>query len=91
MARQIVSAELWEIIEPLIPKVERRYRYPGRRRVGVDGHPVRLAQRDPLGGAAEGNGLRLGGHLLAPAARVAAAGRLAAPSRGPAGKAQRRR
>jgi transposase len=34
MARQIVSEELWEIIEPLIPKVERRYRYPGRRRVG---------------------------------------------------------
>ncbi len=34
MARQIVSEELWEIIEPLIPKVERRYRYPGRMRVG---------------------------------------------------------
>ena len=33
MARQIVTDELWGIIEPLIPKVERRYRYPGRRRV----------------------------------------------------------
>jgi transposase len=34
MARQIVSEELWEIIEPLIPQVERRFRYPGRKRVG---------------------------------------------------------
>lgn len=34
MAKQIVSDELWEIVEPLIPKVERRYRYPGRKRIG---------------------------------------------------------
>ena len=33
MARPIVSDELWEIVEPLIPKVERRYRYPGRKRI----------------------------------------------------------
>lgn len=33
MARQIVSDELWEIVEPLIPEVKRRYRYPGRKRV----------------------------------------------------------
>ncbi len=33
MAKPIVSDELWEIVEPLIPKVERRYRYPGRKRV----------------------------------------------------------
>jgi transposase len=33
MARPIVSEELWEIVEPLIPKVERRYRYPGRKRI----------------------------------------------------------
>ena len=33
MARQIVSDELWKIVEPLIPEVERRYRYPGRKRV----------------------------------------------------------
>lgn len=33
MARQIVSDELWEIVEPLIPKVERRQRYPGRKRL----------------------------------------------------------
>lgn len=28
-----VSDRLWAEIEPLIPKVERRYRYPGRKRV----------------------------------------------------------
>ena len=33
MARQIVTDELWELVEPLIPKVKRRYRYPGRRRI----------------------------------------------------------
>ena len=33
MPKQIVSDELWEIIEPLIPEVERRERYPGRRRI----------------------------------------------------------
>src|SRR6266480_6255902 len=34
----IVSDELWELIEPLLPKVERRFRYPGRKRL-----PDRLA------------------------------------------------
>jgi len=29
MARPLVSNELWGLIEPLIPKVKRRYRYPG--------------------------------------------------------------
>jgi len=33
MARPIVSDELWEVIEPLIPKVERRFRHPGRKRI----------------------------------------------------------
>jgi transposase len=33
MARPLVSDELWELIEPLIPKVQRRYRYPGRKRL----------------------------------------------------------
>ncbi|MBB4943274.1 transposase [Streptosporangium album] len=27
----IVSDELWEQIEPLLPRRERRFRYPGRR------------------------------------------------------------
>src|SRR5204863_945638 len=29
----IVSEELWSRIEPLLPKVERRFRYPGRKRL----------------------------------------------------------
>jgi transposase len=29
----IVSDELWEIVEPLLPKRERRFRYPGRKRL----------------------------------------------------------
>lgn len=33
MAQPLVSDELWELFEPLIPRVERRYRYPGRKRI----------------------------------------------------------
>jgi transposase len=29
----LVSDELWERIEPLLPRVERRFRYPGRKRL----------------------------------------------------------
>ena len=29
----VVSDALWERVEPLLPKVERRFRYPGRRRL----------------------------------------------------------
>ena len=29
----VVSDELWERAEPLLPKVERRFRYPGRKRL----------------------------------------------------------
>jgi transposase len=33
MAKPLVSDGLWERIEPLLPRVERRYRYPGRKRL----------------------------------------------------------
>src|SRR5918999_4525674 len=33
MARPLVSDELWELVEPLIPKVPRRHRFPGRKRI----------------------------------------------------------
>src|SRR5215204_3477371 len=33
MARALVTDELWELIAPLIPKVERRHRFPGRKRL----------------------------------------------------------
>jgi transposase len=29
----VVSDQLWELIEPLLPKKERRFRYPGRKRL----------------------------------------------------------
>jgi len=29
----MVSDELWELVEPLIPKVARRYRFPGHKRL----------------------------------------------------------
>jgi transposase len=34
MARPLVSDELWELIEPLIRRVRRRHRFPGRKRLG---------------------------------------------------------
>ncbi len=33
MAKPILDDELWEIIEPLIPRKKRRFRYPGRKPV----------------------------------------------------------
>ena len=33
VAPWVVSDELWSRIEPLLPKVERRFRYPGRKRL----------------------------------------------------------
>ena len=41
VAPWIVSDELWELVEPLLPKRERRFRYPGRKR---------LADREALQG-----------------------------------------
>ena len=33
VAPWVVSEELWELVEPLLPKRERRFRYPGRKRL----------------------------------------------------------
>lgn len=33
VAPWIVSDELWELVEPLLPRKERRFRYPGRKRL----------------------------------------------------------
>ncbi|MDQ0964313.1 transposase [Streptomyces sp. B4I13] len=38
-----VANELWVVLEPLLPKVERRIRHPGRKR-----HPDRLVFQDIL-------------------------------------------
>ena len=44
MAKPLVSDELWGLVEPLIPKVERRYRFPGRKR--IDDRKVLTAMRN---------------------------------------------
>ena len=72
----IVSDELWELVEPLLPKRERRFRYPGRKRL-----PDREALCgilfvlhtgiDRLAAAAGRARVRLGRDLLAPPRRVA--------------------
>jgi transposase len=33
VAPWVVSDELWELVAPLLPKVERRFRFPGRKRL----------------------------------------------------------
>lgn len=33
MSQQLVSDDFWEIVRPVLPVVERRRRYPGRKRV----------------------------------------------------------
>src|SRR3954469_9315801 len=33
VAPWVVSDQLWQRVEPLLPKVERRFRYPGRKRL----------------------------------------------------------
>ena len=46
----IVSDDLWELVRPLLPKKERRFRYPGRRRLPErkhDGAPGRLVAVGP--------------------------------------------
>ena len=52
----------------------------------VDRHPVRLAEWTAVANAAQGNGVWLGQHLLAPTGPVAARWRLAPAARGPAGR-----
>ena len=33
MAKPILDEELWKIVEPIIPKKKRRFRYPGRKAI----------------------------------------------------------
>ena len=54
----IVSDELWELVEPLLPKRERRFRSPGRKRLpdrdALQGDLVLAAHGDRLAAAAPG-------------------------------------
>src|SRR5437667_5298794 len=62
-----------------------------RRPQGVDGDPVRVADRDRVGVLAAGAGLRLGDDLLATLTRVATGRCVAAAARVAAGEAERGR
>jgi transposase len=67
MAKELVTDELWETIEALLPpnrqnpKVEDRASTTGQ---NSHGHRVRAKERYPLGDAAPRDGLRLGDDLL---------------------------
>ena len=73
-----IDDELWAEVEPLIPVRLRCRRHPGRRalpdRPGREWHPSRSCTRGSPGGPAAGVRLRLGGDLLAAAARRQRAG-----------------
>lgn len=74
MAKQILNGELWQIIEPLIPK---KTKIPTPRskidlRLGCSQRdPFRPQDRNCLGRPAFGNGLRIRYDLLASPARLA--------------------
>ena len=84
----IVSDELWELVEPLLPKKERRFRYPGRKRL-----PDRQALQGILFVLHTGIawrhlppelGFGSGCDVLASSRRVAAGRCVGAPARAPA-------
>src|SRR4051794_28270854 len=82
MAKPLVSDELWEPVEPLIPKVKRRYRFPGRKPIDdrrvLTGILFVLQTGILWEYLPQGDGLRLGDDLLAPLTGVAAGRRVAA-------------
>lgn len=43
MAKPVPDDELWQIIEPVIPKKKRRFRYPGRQPLPTGARPRRTA------------------------------------------------
>src|SRR5215204_4452486 len=74
MAKELVSDELWEIVEPLLPDEPpktRRWQTSHRRPGSSDRHPIRAKERHPLGDATPRDGLRKRSHLLATLTRVA--------------------
>ena len=94
MAKPLVSDELWRLVEPLIPKVERRYRFPGRRRVddrSVLTGIVFVLQTGSGGSTCRRRWAVGRDDVLAAAEGVAGGGRLAAAARGSAREAERSR
>ena len=96
MVKLLVDEVLWERIEPLLPVVERRYRYPGRKRI-----PDRRALPGILfvlktgiaweDRPARRDGLRIRHDLLATPARLERRRRVDAPAPGAAGRVARGR
>jgi transposase len=70
-----VEDGLWELIEPLLPKVERRFRYPGRKRLddrkALRGILFVLYTGIPWEFLPQELGVRVGDDLLAAAAGLA--------------------
>ncbi|CAA9484350.1 MAG: Mobile element protein, partial [uncultured Rubrobacteraceae bacterium] len=64
-------------------ETERRQASRGRSG-GLGRHSLRPQERHPLGDAPQGDGLRVGEHVLAEAARLAGGGRVAPAAPGPA-------
>jgi len=86
VAPWVVSDELWSRIEPLLPKVERRFRDPGRKRLpgsaGAAGDLVRALHGDRVAPSAGRARLRWRLDPSPADAWVAAGGRLGATARG---------
>jgi transposase len=72
VAKLLVSDGLWERIEPLLPRVERRYRYPGRKRLSdraaLTGILFVLKTGIPWEHLPQEDGVRVGHDVLAAAA-----------------------
>ncbi|GAA3689408.1 IS5 family transposase [Lentzea roselyniae] len=85
-----VEDELWELIEPLLPKVERRFRYPGRKRLddrkALCGILFVLYTGIGVGILAAGAGVRVGHDVLAAAVGLGRGGGVAAAARAAAGE-----
>jgi hypothetical protein len=82
-----VSDELWELVEPLIPNVPRRHRFPGRKRIDdrkvLAGILFVLRTGIPWEYLPQEMGCGFGGDVLAAVAGVAAGGCVAAVPRSP--------
>lgn len=76
MARQAwdISDEFWAVVKPLLPARERRFRYPGRKRLSdraaLQGIIFVLVTGIPWKALPTGARLRVGQHVLASAGRV---------------------